>query len=152
MINPPSRPPSVALRRVKERCPSGLRSTPGKCVYAKSVSGVRIPVSPLHPLSPARADESGFPNQKRKTRLYPPSGERTRVKERWQSWFNAPDSKSDVLSKVPGVRIPLSPQPPQRPVSQPTCRAFCFGRLFHSTPERLVSLAQRKFYLCVSSS
>ena len=32
-----------------------------------------------------------------------------RVKERWQSWFNAPDSKSDVLSKVPGVRIPLSP-------------------------------------------
>ena len=24
-------------------------------------------------------------------------------------WFNAPDSKSDVLSQVPGVRIPLSP-------------------------------------------
>ncbi len=35
-----------------ERCPSGLRSTPGKCVYAKSVSGVRIPVSPLHPPTP----------------------------------------------------------------------------------------------------
>ena len=30
----------------KERCPSGLRSTPGKCVYAKSVPRVRIPVSP----------------------------------------------------------------------------------------------------------
>ncbi len=29
-----------------ERCPSGRRSAPGKCVYAKSVSRVRIPVSP----------------------------------------------------------------------------------------------------------
>ena len=28
-----------------ERCPSGRRSTPGKCVYAKSVSRVRIPSS-----------------------------------------------------------------------------------------------------------
>ena len=30
-----------------ERCPSGRRSTPGKCVNVKSVSGVRIPFSPL---------------------------------------------------------------------------------------------------------
>ncbi len=30
----------------KERCPSGLRSAPGKCVYLKRVSGVRIPLSP----------------------------------------------------------------------------------------------------------
>jgi hypothetical protein len=28
--------------------------------------------------------------------------------ERWQSWSNAPDLKSDELM-VPGVRIPLSP-------------------------------------------
>lgn len=30
----------------RERCPSGLRSTPGKCVYSKRVSRVRIPLSP----------------------------------------------------------------------------------------------------------
>ena len=29
-----------------ERCPSGRRSTPGKCVYLKRVSWVRIPLSP----------------------------------------------------------------------------------------------------------
>lgn len=36
-----------ALRKSKgtERCPSGRRSTPGKCVNAKSVSRVRIPSS-----------------------------------------------------------------------------------------------------------
>ncbi len=31
---------------IPERCPSGLRSTPGKCVYVNSVSRVRIPLSP----------------------------------------------------------------------------------------------------------
>ena len=30
--------------------------------------------------------------------------------EKWQSWFNAPDLKSGVLLKVPGIRIPPSPQ------------------------------------------
>ena len=30
----------------KERWPSGLRSAPGKCVYLKRVSRVRIPLSP----------------------------------------------------------------------------------------------------------
>lgn len=30
--------------------------------------------------------------------------------ERCQSWLNVPDSKSGVLERVPGVRIPLSPQ------------------------------------------
>jgi hypothetical protein len=29
-----------------ERCPSGRRSTPGKCVYGKTVPRVRIPLSP----------------------------------------------------------------------------------------------------------
>lgn len=29
--------------------------------------------------------------------------------ERWQSWSNASDSKSDILVRVSGVRIPLSP-------------------------------------------
>ena len=32
--------------RPPERCPSGLRSTPGKCVYVNSVPRVRIPPSP----------------------------------------------------------------------------------------------------------
>ena len=36
------------LQPIPERCPSGLRSAPGKCVYVKSVSRVRIPVSPPH--------------------------------------------------------------------------------------------------------
>ena len=35
-----------ASKRKKERCSSGWRGTPGKRVYVKSVSGVRIPVSP----------------------------------------------------------------------------------------------------------
>jgi hypothetical protein len=30
----------------QERCPSGLRSTPGKRVYVNSISRVRIPLSP----------------------------------------------------------------------------------------------------------
>ena len=30
----------------EERCPSGWRSTPGKCVYGNPVSRVRIPLSP----------------------------------------------------------------------------------------------------------
>ena len=84
--------------RLKERCPSGLRSTPGKCVYAKSVSGVRIPVSP-----PRSAE---IP-------LWILAGLLIVLvlcsTERWQSWFNVPDSKSGVPSRVPGVRIPLSP-------------------------------------------
>ena len=32
--------------KVLETCPSGWRSTPGKCVYVNSVSRVRIPPSP----------------------------------------------------------------------------------------------------------
>ena len=32
--------------KAEERCPSGLRSTPGKCVYFKRVPRVRIPLSP----------------------------------------------------------------------------------------------------------
>ena len=89
---------------ILERCPSGLRSTPGKCVYVKSVSGVRIPVSPLEYRSCWKdrhvycwvcflSDAWPFTNT---------SGE---VAE----WLNAPDSKSDVPSRVPGVRIPPSP-------------------------------------------
>ena len=34
------------------RCPSGLRSTPGKCVSVNSVSRVRIPLSPFPPQPP----------------------------------------------------------------------------------------------------
>ena len=37
--------PRYAVRAVWERCPSGRRSTPGKCVYG-NVSRVRIPPSP----------------------------------------------------------------------------------------------------------
>ena len=29
--------------------------------------------------------------------------------EMWQSWFNAPDLKSDEGASPPGVRIPTSP-------------------------------------------
>ena len=46
-------PPPIASRRrlpyalhPAERCPSGRRSTPGKCVYVDSVPRVRIPPSP----------------------------------------------------------------------------------------------------------
>ena len=35
---------------VLEKCPSGLRSAPGKCVYPKRVSWVRIPLSPQYRL------------------------------------------------------------------------------------------------------
>ena len=38
--------PAFQKWRQKERCSSGLRGTPGKRVYVKSVSGVRIPLSP----------------------------------------------------------------------------------------------------------
>jgi hypothetical protein len=38
--------PALPETRIAERCPSGLRSTPGKCVYVNSVSRVRIPLSP----------------------------------------------------------------------------------------------------------
>lgn len=31
------------------------------------------------------------------------------VTETWQSWFNAPDLKSDEGASPPGVRIPASP-------------------------------------------
>ena len=37
--------PRASLVVPPERCPSGLRSTPGKCVYG-NVSRVRIPPSP----------------------------------------------------------------------------------------------------------
>ena len=33
----------------------------------------------------------------------------TEVMEAWQSWFNAPDLKSDVGASLPGVRIPALP-------------------------------------------
>ena len=33
----------------------------------------------------------------------------TEVMEAWQSWFNAPDLKSDEGASPPGVRIPTSP-------------------------------------------
>ena len=36
-----------------ERCPSGLRCTLGKRVYANSVPGVRIPLSPPFTKNPA---------------------------------------------------------------------------------------------------
>ena len=43
--------------------------------------------------------------------------------EMWQSWFNAPDLKSDEGASPPGVRIPTSP--PIR--SSPFLRGvFCF--------------------------
>lgn len=53
----------VTLRpefKYPERCPSGLRSTPGKCVYGKTVSGVRIPVSPPPKKIPDSAGRRGF--------------------------------------------------------------------------------------------
>ena len=74
------------------------------CIRQKCIQGS----NPCLSASPA---EGGFYAQPKKKK--PPSSAFSglrRVKERWQSWFNAPDSKSDVLSKVPGVRIPLSPQ------------------------------------------
>ena len=37
---------SLTLCTPRERCPSGRRSTPGKCVYVDSVPRVRIPPSP----------------------------------------------------------------------------------------------------------
>ena len=37
---------SLTLCAPPERCPSGRRSTPGKCVYVNSVPRVRIPPSP----------------------------------------------------------------------------------------------------------
>ena len=43
----------LKLAALPERCPSGLRSTPGKCVYVNSVPRVRIPPSP--PTEAARA-------------------------------------------------------------------------------------------------
>ena len=47
---PPKADPPLAEKVFEisslERCPSGLRSTPGKCVYVKSVPRVRIPPSP----------------------------------------------------------------------------------------------------------
>ena len=58
-------------------------------------------------------------------------------------WFNAPDSKSDVLSQVPGVRIPPSPH---RTAPEPfgfRC-FFCCGWLYfvglvrvYASPNRL---------------
>ncbi len=130
-----------------ERCPSGLRSTPGKCVYAKSVSGVRIPVSPLHP--PKRTAPRRVVSH-----LHPPTpcGLR-RVKERWQSWFNVPDSKSGVPSRVPGVRIPLSPLKFIAHLSD-ICPAdallfYCFGKLFSFTVYRIY-LNFRGFNHCCS--
>ena len=38
---------TFALHIYTERCLSGRKSTPGKCVYSKRVSRVRIPPSPL---------------------------------------------------------------------------------------------------------
>ena len=38
--------PIENIKRIVERCPSGLRSTPGKRVYANRVPRVRIPLSP----------------------------------------------------------------------------------------------------------
>ncbi len=53
----PPRHPKIflifAAHKYLEGCPSGLRSTLGKRVYAKSVSRVRIP-SPLQPNAPKR--------------------------------------------------------------------------------------------------
>lgn len=41
-----SRGKAVFEREYMEECPSGRRSTPGKCVYLKRVSRVRIPFPP----------------------------------------------------------------------------------------------------------
>ena len=41
--------------------------------------------------------------------------------EMWQSWFNAPDLKSDEGASPPGVRIPTSPPIKESPT---LCRAF----------------------------
>lgn len=35
--------------------------------------------------------------------------------ETWQSWFNAPDLKSDEGASPPGVRIPASPPVKTKP-------------------------------------
>ena len=47
----------------KEKCPSGRRSTPGKCVYLKRVSRVRIPPSPPERLKGRTAFGSASPNR-----------------------------------------------------------------------------------------
>ena len=44
---------------VLEKCPSGLRSAPGKCVYPKRVSWVRIPLSPQYALTISVLSEQG---------------------------------------------------------------------------------------------
>ena len=53
----------ICSPKVKERCSSGLRGTPGKRVYPKRVSRVRIPISPQkHSLSRSqhRKSDAGF--------------------------------------------------------------------------------------------
>ena len=49
----------------------------------------------------------------------------TEVMEAWQSWFNAPDLKSDVGASLPGVRIPALP-PVKRVVLEIKQLFFCF--------------------------
>ena len=43
----------------------------------------------------------------------------------WQSWFNAPDLKSDEGASPPGVRIPASPPVFAKPLR--LGRLFVFG-------------------------
>ena len=51
----------TALTVTAERCLSGRKSTPGKCVYVNSVPGVRIPLSPPPQCCRARSDSCEQP-------------------------------------------------------------------------------------------
>jgi hypothetical protein len=52
----------------------------------------------------------------------PQGSRKTPSRGRVAEWLKAPDSKSDVLARVPGVQIP--PLPPSRP---PVSLGFSFG-------------------------
>ena len=73
---------NVFIEFWKERCSSGWRGTPGKRVYAKSVSRVRIPLSPLNVL-----DRNGQQTDKK-----------LQINDLWL--FLLPESPASKTSKV----------------------------------------------------
>ena len=85
-----------------ESCPSGWRSTPGKCVYLKRVSRVRIPHSP--PKDFNRTNVRFFIFRKKFFRLA------------WKGFF--PENKSPTLG---GDKILWTASPPKGSRSNPDC-------------------------------
>lgn len=112
--------PCPYYRAVLERCSSGLRGTPGKRVYSKRVSGVRISFSPQTEKGNQRSSELDADFL---FRFAPPRRRRREMSERQRRNLGEKDARGAAYGRC---RSDSGRNPGEKEVRMATC-GRCWG-------------------------